>query len=446
MDEPCQKKPKTSDGTSDESTPPPECPKPTNTGGCKLILQHEEYPSGKGTVTTRALLKAWPPKFDVALSESDIVLAFDNSLSMGRGTLEGTGSNLLRKFCTELVNNGIPNMQINMRMLRFGNVTLDMQIKDADKELMPLCDETKQKFLDQIATITGDIGGTNISNAVEEGIRILKAHSLAMPESGHAKHLVVFTDGEANDGIRDGAQLLEQIKTLIAGESIFVHFVGLGGRIDAKFMEKATNCGKYGIFTAAPTAAKISAAFEELFGKVISARMALDVRITDADGERVERLGMLSEPRQQLIKVKIGNCDVAGTFGTVFVALAPKDLQLRDVVDDQQEVRVTFYDARDKEDAKPKGCNQEVKDAYEVQLIDERAAQLLEESRSMEGASQRMRAETEQVSQSSMGAMARMRMEGHLRAQTTLEEEGDYQAFDDRSGPIRAASMRAGAT
>lgn len=442
MDEPCQKKPKTS--SPEPETPSPDNDDMKNAGGCELLLQYGEYPVGKGIVSTRALLKAWPPKFCDPLIEANIVLAMDNSLSMGRGTLEGTGCNLLRQFCTDLVNNGIPGMHLCMRMFRFGNVTLDMQIKGGDKELMPLCDATRDKFLDQINTLTGDIGGTNISNAVEEGVRILKAHSATTNSGPHANHLIVFTDGEANDGIRDGSLLLAKIKELIDDECIFVHFVGLGGRIDAKFIENSTNRGKYGIFTAAPTAAKIGAAFEELFSRVISTRMAFDVRITDAGGERIERLGMLSDSCQQLIKVKVGNSDTAGTFGGVTATLVTKDPKLRSMIGIDGEAKVTYYETCGKDDPKPRDLNQEVQDAYEVKKVDERAAQLLEESQTMSGASQRMRAENENVSRSSMGAIARRRMEGHLRAQTTLEKEGEFEQIGPALGPIRAASVRAG--
>ena len=243
-------------------------------------LQYDSVPLGKET-KMKALITATPPVMEKP-KEAWVVICLDESYSM-----DGQPMNLLRNFMQDLFKRGVPGVNLHVRILMYGTDVVDKKI--GDKELTELNDDTRDNFLALAAEMKAKQGSTNISSPVLDAIQILKRHraneSREDPEAytPPTSHIVLLTDGQANQGITNGGELCSEVRKQIEGEPIFCHYIGLGGNVNEKYLTQATDVGKTGVYEAAPDGSKLSTAFEVIFGLALETRFCFDVKMDDGN-------------------------------------------------------------------------------------------------------------------------------------------------------------------
>jgi hypothetical protein len=281
----------------------------------KIVPQFSQLSVKNDLESMNVLLKATPRVAQSPCKTLELVLVLDVSASMGRLSEEGSPIRILKQAYDNIVANGIQGIDnLYLRVLGFGEKLVDFKIP-GDTELTKLDENTKESFESIGRELDGCQYATNIQMAAEAGIDILSKHD-AEKRAGKfgdqvfapTQHVIVFTDGCANEGLRSGDALavknlvdigIERVKT-------FVHYVGVGGALDAKFISGATNAGKSGVFAFAPSIGQIGEAFETVFGKITRARGAFDVAysVKYTVPRTVVRLGLLEEEEEALIVIK----------------------------------------------------------------------------------------------------------------------------------------------
>jgi hypothetical protein len=258
-----------------------------------LQLQFESAPLHRDDLETRALVTLTPP---APPTSAYIVLALDVSLSM-----RGAPIALLSEFLNGLMRDGIAGKSLFLRILFFGGDVLDMKI--GEDEFVQLSDASRPEFQEMIdAKLHAHQTRTNISAVLLEGVKICKKTSAP-------SHVVCLTDGVANAGIEDGGMLHAALSNEIGDRPVFVHLIGLGSALDAPFLRRVTAVGRTGVFSCAPSARELGQAFEDVFGLALDASRAFCFDVTDANGTRVERHGMLAAKRSVLIDVRLPRVD-----------------------------------------------------------------------------------------------------------------------------------------
>lgn len=283
--------------------------------GCSLnepkleaTFQYESLPlDHNGQIPAKLRLDIAPPDSRPKPSSVDVVLCIDASFSMGRTSAPCSGAALLKQFLLDLFENGVPGKQLNLRVLEFGEEVVDRKFSDA--ELVRLDDTSRNDFLQIANTYEPNQGCTNISDPVIRGVQVIRDHHAKQVERGltpaEVAHVICLTDGAANAGMVVGAQCLGAARHAMDNNDVFIHYIGLGGSVNAKFMTEATAKGDAGVFSVAANGSKISEAFEEVFGYALETTLPLTVEIEDAKGKRVEKKGMLIKERSLLLDVAL---------------------------------------------------------------------------------------------------------------------------------------------
>lgn len=283
--------------------------------GCSLnepkleaTFQYESLPlDHNGQIPAKLRLDISPPDSRPKPSSVDVVLCIDASFSMGRTSAPCSGAALLKQFLLDLFENGVPGKQLNLRVLEFGEEVVDRKFSDA--ELVRLDDTSRSDFLQIANTYEPNQGCTNISDPVIRGVQVIRDHHAKQVERGltpaEVAHVICLTDGAANAGMVVGAQCLGAARHAMDNNDVFIHYIGLGGSVNAKFMTEATAKGDAGVFSVAANGSKISEAFEEVFGYALETTLPLTVEIEDAKGKRVEKKGMLIKERSLLLDVAL---------------------------------------------------------------------------------------------------------------------------------------------
>lgn len=275
----------------------------------KATLLHESYPTDNiENFETKLRVDVSPSDHMPTPSCVDVVLCLDASVSMGLVSNPVSGATLLKKFLIELIERGVPEMDLNLRILEFGRTVVDRRT-DSVEELVRLNDASRAKFMAAAELYNPSQGCTDISSPVKHAIGAIRAHHLRQKERGvtpaEVAHVICLTDGIANSGLREGSACLGAARHAMGESDIFVHYIGLGASVDADFMTKATASGDAGVFAVAPTASKISHAFEEVFGFALATTLPLTVEVADANGVRIEKKGMLIKERSLLLDVAL---------------------------------------------------------------------------------------------------------------------------------------------
>ena len=283
--------------------------------GCSLnepsvnaTLQYESVPlDHNGNIPVKLRIDVVPPDSRPKPSSVDVVLCLDASFSMGRTRDSSSGSALLKKFLLDLFENGVPGKQLNLRVLEFGEKVVDRKFSDA--ELVRLDDTSRSDFLQIANTYEPNQGCTNISDPVVRGVQVIRDHHAKQVERGltpaEVAHVICLTDGAANAGMTSGGMCLGAARHAMDNNDVFIHYIGLGGSVNAKFMTEATAKGDAGVFSVATDGTKIAEAFEEVFGYALETTLPLTVEIEDANGKRVEKKGMLIKERALLLDVAV---------------------------------------------------------------------------------------------------------------------------------------------
>jgi hypothetical protein len=283
--------------------------------GCSLnepkleaTFQYESLPlDHNGQIPAKLRLDVAPPDSRPKPSFVDVVLCIDASFSMGRTSAPCSGAALLKEFLLDLFENGVPGKQLNLRVLEFGEEVVDRKFSDA--ELVRLDDTSRSEFLKIANTYEPNQGCTNISDPVIRGVQVIRDHNARQAERGltpaEVAHVICLTDGAANAGMVVGDQCLGAARHAMDNNDVFIHYIGLGGSVNAKFMTEATAKGDAGVFSVAADGSKISEAFEEVFGYALETTLPLTVEIEDAKGKRVEKKGMLIKERSLLLDLAL---------------------------------------------------------------------------------------------------------------------------------------------
>lgn len=280
-------------------------------------MQYTKVPL-KRQVETAVQITATPPPADGSEPHKALlVLALDKSLSMS-----GTPMDTLKTFFAKFfANHAQMNTDLYMRVLLFGEHVEDKNIGPGFVRMLSAA--TVGAFTKIIADIKPDGKATNISNAVSQALGIAKDGLTELKGKGidgvDVAHVICFTDGAANEGITDGAELADVVRKSGAPEfGVFTHYIGLGGAVRGKFMKHATAKGKLGVFTEAATPVHVPQAFEEVFC-FLSCRNSFSIRVsgTDACGASSVRdfhLGMLAKERTHIVKITPQMCSTACTL------------------------------------------------------------------------------------------------------------------------------------
>ena len=160
----------------------------------------------------------------------------------------------------------------------------------------------------------------NEAEAVMAAIAVCKSHRECLENCDPgtyippAMHVVCLTDGCANQGITSASSMRTDTLETVGDDNIFVHYIGLGSGVQPEYMTKATNNGSIGVFTSSPDASKLSNAFEEVFGFAMQTRNSFTVKITDGQGERIEKHGMLLKERGVIVNVALKRHDEETTM------------------------------------------------------------------------------------------------------------------------------------
>lgn len=269
-------------------------------------LEYTQVPCGEETsvdvmVTVKPPLEAKDAKKKKKLY---VVLCLDESYSM-----EGPKNELLHKFMLEnLIPNGLRGVDLHLRILSFGDSIRDWKMGTSELQLLDA--DTRTKFKTIVKNVVPCQGATNIGAPVLRGIRILKDFRRKAKDRG--EHLdgsfavVTLTDGDANQGIRDGKELALNVRVEGAAmEGISTHYIGLG-IVNSDFMKAAVDNGNLGIFSWAPAAPNLDTAFEEVLGAMANTSdHSFNFRFFDINGgsECDFALGMLSKPRKKVLTV-----------------------------------------------------------------------------------------------------------------------------------------------
>ena len=253
----------------------------------------------------------------------ELVLVLDQSMSMKGDYYGGCPIETLVDSYKEIINNGIDGVdELYLRVIGFGSKVVDYKLDDYDTALVKLDAESKEAFLAIAPKITAYMGHTDIEEAIDHAVEILKQYDsekkTAVVDSfnlstAHTQHIVVFTDGNPNQGIKDGDDMRTHVENFSFKDNsnILVHYIGLGRNLNKDFLMSATNHGKSGIFAHAKTAGEIGAAFETMFGKLVKILGSMDVTITvrstPSMNEVVKhhRLNLLCEPEDELVDVAV---------------------------------------------------------------------------------------------------------------------------------------------
>lgn len=284
--------------------------------GCSLnepkleaTLQYESVPLDKST-SAKLRVDVTPSEHRPKPSVVDVVLCLDASGSMGRTSVEKSGAALLKAFLIDFLTFGVSGKNLNLRILEFGENVIDHRFSEHE-ELVRLDDSSREKFLAIANRYEPSQGCTNISDPVIRGIQAIRDHHAGQRKRGltpaEVAHVICLTDGAANAGITDGAGCLGAAQHAMGQTDVFVHYIGLGGHVNAKFMTSATAKGDAGVFAVAPDGSQIPQAFEEVFGFALGTTLPLTLEITDAKGTRVEKKGMLIKERSLLLDVQLMN-------------------------------------------------------------------------------------------------------------------------------------------
>ena len=404
-----------------------------------VLLQYGGIPCGE-ELKMKALLSVAPAKTEKP-KKAELVLALDESLSMGQRTDDCSAASLLGKFCKDLFTRGVPGVDLSLRVISFGTDVVDKKI--GDTELVELNEKSRQQFLDIADEVDGRQSSTNISAPILRGVEILKSHREHLQnciESGEAteedlapaQHVVVFTDGVANDGITNGTVMCDKIAKAVGDSNIFVHFIGLGSSINPGYITSATDNGKFGVFASAPSGKDIAGAYEEIFGLALETSMPLIVKIHDACGiePRIEKLGMLVKKRSVLIDVRTPNNTTPGEYSWLKVTLMSNGEELSNV---SKTVSSTWHSGKE-----PNDPNEEVQDAIEAEEVNNQMVEIQRTSQTIDDASQRMRqASATAESTGAYGAATLRRMNAIVNQ---AEEDAEkYRSLGEASSVIYAA-------
>jgi len=257
----------------------------------------------------------------------ELVLVLDQSISMRGDSYGGCPIETLVESYKEIINNGIDGIdELYLRVIGFGSQVKDYKLEDYDTALVKLDAESKDAFLAIAPKITAYMGHTDISEGIDHAVEILQQYNsekkTAVVDSfnlstAHTQHVVVFTDGNPNEGITDGLAMRTHAENFsFEGDSnILVHYIGLGRNLNENFLMSATNKGKSGIFAYAKTSGEIGTAFETMFGKLVKILGSMDVTINVKSTPSMpevttkHRLNLLCNAEDELV-------DVAVPFGT----------------------------------------------------------------------------------------------------------------------------------
>jgi hypothetical protein len=284
------------DGTGDYGTEAPF-------NNLKATLQFNEIGLGQKQ-SVKILVSA---NAQIKPSTIAIVFALDISMSMGSGNDSASRISLAKKTMRQFLNSGLPGTKVFTQFVLFG-VDATVPQPYESMPLIELTQDTRPALMKIVDDLDGVDGGTNISAAVEKAVELANIYQkLPMDTAMKApvQHVIVLTDGAANNGICCQYKFAKFTTDSIGTDNTFVHYIGLGEGVVASFMQKATDFGKTGVFALAPNAAAIDEAYEKIFGYVMDTAEAFDVVIYDANGARIERLGMLTREREALIDVQI---------------------------------------------------------------------------------------------------------------------------------------------
>jgi len=134
------------------------------------------------------------PLFDnVKRAAVDIVCVLDTS-----GSMSGDRISLLRKSVRRLVR-GV-NSRDRLALIEFNSISrvlLDLTAMD----------EKGKRMAKDITNKLGSWGGTHLSGGLLEGLKMVKTRDVA--SSNEVCSILLFTDGEANYGIRDGDLIIQ---------------------------------------------------------------------------------------------------------------------------------------------------------------------------------------------------------------------------------------------
>lgn len=389
-------------------------PQPTLTAALQYATygMHREH-------TAKALLTATPAPGADKPKEAHIVFALDESLSMG-----GVSMDLLKQFMSDLVKKGVPGIDLYMRILFFGGEVVDKKLDTV--EMLCLNDASRSKFAEIIDTMDARQGSTDIHQAVMAGIDICQAHRShleACPDGTYippAMHVVCLTDGCANHGITSAGALRTNTLEKVVNDNIFVHYIGLGIGVQPRYMTKATDSGCLGVFSSAADASKLPNAFEEVFGFTMQTRNSFTVKITDADGERVQKHGMLIKERGVVVDVKLRRSDEETTLSGVKCQLLDRGHPIGDeVVVDASYAGV-----------EPGEANQAVADALMRKQVEAKALEIMRESGSIRRASERLQEYTDTLA-SEGASVSVLQLMRHMTA-GAVAAVGEYEQMSQQ--------------
>ena len=337
---------------------------------------------------------------------------------------------MLRAFLVDLFKGGVPNVRLCLRVMEFGNQLVDR--KFGGRELVALDDASRASFLQMADVYSATQSRTDISQAVLEAVAALRTHhadELARNQTDVplVSHVVCFTDGAANKGVADGKSLLGASQYAMRQMDVFVHYIGLGGSVNSRFMSDATAKGDAGVFAVAADPTKIPAAFEEVFGFALSAKHPLTVEIVDACGKHVLKKGMLTSARSVLVEATIWARAEEGAQDILVRLLAGG----RPIA---QPRRVSVvYKGEELGEANPK-----VKELVDAERIEERVHSITQASPDLASASRAIRGLVAAASTAGTYAASALTRASAL-ADEADENEVAYRSLGQNAGALFAA-------
>ena len=418
----------------------------------EAVMRYNSLPLGRSSKLAVKLTASPPPV--VAPPGGKLVwsvMALDCSASMGRRSYDKSRASMLAQWYGDLVDNGVPDIRLGLRVLRYGDSVHDdcfpheaqrnAGAKEEDlRAFTVLDDESRPHFKRTLDFLDGNMAGTNIDMVLSLAVGQLAAAYRKAEELGEelpsAMTVICLTDGEANAGITSGTALREKLAASAGGLPIFTNFIGLGKQIDDRFMVNVTGKGKAGIFTAAVAPEALSSAFEEIFNFSLHAIGRFAVRVEDMDGERTEDFGVLLGKRSVLVSIRGPIIDACSD-------LEPRDVAritwLNDGIPVGAPCKVRcFFKGSDLEDEV-----EEVRDLVEVEAVESHISGLQTSAHSVRMASKSISSYESSQEVGGYGAAAKARV-ALLRAESQANEVElrKYAVADDgASSRLYSAKM-----
>ncbi|KAF5893106.1 inter-alpha-trypsin inhibitor heavy chain H3-like isoform X1, partial [Clarias magur] len=114
----------------------------------------------------------------------------------------------------------------------FGLITFDSNVDVWNNELLQATESNLQKATSFVKSIEAR-GGTNINQAVLNGVEVIKSH----PRHGSASILILLTDGDPTSGETNTGRIQENVKEAIGGK-FPLYCLGFGFDVNFDFLEK----------------------------------------------------------------------------------------------------------------------------------------------------------------------------------------------------------------